>query len=194
MRPPTPRSCVQLLAGLILILRPPPLAAEDSSKSRSGAILARVLSYELTLEHRAGENIGVVIVYKKGDSASQATADEWHRALSELSSVKIKNRSLFAITAAYDAPALGRLIEERGADVLLASNGLSTEEMLGLSRLAQTNQLLSAGNSVEQVDQYLTLCVTEGDGKPEIVINLKTARLEGISFSSNLLRLARVIR
>jgi hypothetical protein len=176
------------------MLPSPPLAAEDSTKSRSAAIFARVLSYELTLEQRVGEDIGVVIVYKKGDSASQATADEWHRALSELSSVKIKNRSLFALTAAYDAPTLGRLIEERGADVLLASNGLSTEEMLGLSRLARTNQLLSAGNAVEQVDQYMTLCVTVSGGKPEIVINLNTARLEGISFSSNLLGLARIIR
>jgi hypothetical protein len=193
MRSPMPRSCVQLLAALALMLLPP-LAAEDTTKSRSGAIFARVLSYELTLDQRVGENIGVVIVYKKGERASQAIADEWHRALSELSSVKIKNRSLFALTAAYDAAMLGRLIEERGADVLLASDGLSTEEMLGLRRLAQTNRLLSAANSVEQVDRYMTLCVTESDGKPEIVINLETARLEGISFSSKLLHLARVIR
>src|SRR5262249_52712736 len=83
-------------AGVALALVFMTCAAVDAGKTREAAVLARVLSYELTLEERAGDAVGVAIVYKRGDAASEANADEWLRALGELSSVKIKDRRFFA--------------------------------------------------------------------------------------------------
>lgn len=182
----------QLMA--MLVMMPWNVAAQESQKSRAAAVLARVLSYELTLEQRAGDEVGVMVVYKAGDAASEAIADQWHRALSELSSVKIKNRRFFALKVPYDASEVRALIEQRGVDVLLASDGLSPDQAKGLADLARSKHVLSAANSVPMVEDSLTLCVTEKDGKPKIVINLRAAQLEGISFSSNLLRLAQIIR
>jgi hypothetical protein len=177
-----------------LIVTPWAAAAEDPDKTRAAAIFARVLSYELTLDQRAGDEVGVVVVYKRGDTASQATADEWLRALNQLSAVKIKNRRFFALKIAYDAVELRSLIQQRGVDVLLASDGLTDEDARGLSELSRAQSVLSAANSPPYVEGNMTLCVTEKDGKPHIIINLRAAKLEGIRFSSSLLQLARIIR
>lgn len=163
-----------------------------ASKSRNAAILARVLSFELTLDERVGASVGVAVIYKRGDPRSEANADEWLAALRSLSSVRIKDRPFSAVKVAYSVADLAAAIDA-GADVLLASDGL-TAELDAIAQLARSRHVLTASNAVDGVARTLTLCVTEEQDKIKILINLNTAHLEGIRFSSNLLKLATIIR
>jgi hypothetical protein len=167
-------------------------AVGDSPKARSAAVLARVLSYELTLEDRVGDSVGVAVIYKAGDAQSEANANEWYRALADLSSVKIKDRRFFAEKVAYDAGEIRNAIDKDGVDVLLVSDGLAAESV-AIAEIARSAHVLTAGNSVSYLDRALTLCVSEEDGKPKIFINLNMAHLEGIRFSSNLLKLVTLV-
>jgi hypothetical protein len=54
--------------------------------------------------------------------------------------------------------------------------------------------VLTASNAVANLAKDLTLCVTEEGDKVKIVVNLDAAHQEGIRFSSNLLKLATIIR
>jgi hypothetical protein len=182
--------CAQRLLAAALAIATS--AAADGGKTREAAVLARVLSYELTLEDRAGEAVGVAVVYKKGDLASEANADEWSKALNELSSVKIKERRFFTVKVAYEPNSLAAAIDNDGVDMLLAADGLGAEAA-SIAKLARSKHVLTAGNSVEYVDQAFTLCVTEEAGKPKIFVNLNVALLEGIRFSSNLLKLVTLV-
>ena len=164
-----------------------------ASKARNAAILARVLSFELTLEERAGASVVVAVVYKRGDPRSEANADEWLDALKSLSSVHIKDRPFSAIKVPYASADLIAAIDRGGADVLLVADGL-TAELNAIAQLARSRHVLTASNGVADVASALTLCVTEEGDKTKIVVNLNAARLEGIRFSSNLLKLATIVR
>jgi len=163
-----------------------------ASKSRNAAILARVLSFELSLDERVGASVGVAVIYKRGDPRSEANADEWLEALRGLSSVRIKDRLFSAAKVAYGGAELAAAIDG-GADVLLVADGLNAE-LDAIAQLARSRKVLTASNAVTNVARVLTLCVTEEGDKIKIVINLNNAHLEGIRFSSQLLKLATIIR
>ena len=167
-------------------------ARGQSSKKRPAVILARVLSYELTLDDRIGEAVGIAVVYRRDDRASEANADDWLQGLAELSSTKIKNRLIFALKVPYSIDEMSGAID-KGADVLLVADGLNAEAS-SIAQLARSRQVLTMGNTVSYVEKDLTLCVTEQGEKSRIFINLNVANLEGIRFGSRLLALATVIR
>ena len=182
------RSVVVCLLGSLLLVQ-----TADASKNRNAAILARVLSFELSLDERVGPSVGVAVVYKPGDRLSEANADEWIQGLAELVAVKIKDRPLFAVKVPYTSGALLEAIDRQGIDVLLVADGLAAESE-AIARLARSKHVLTAGNTISYVEKDMTLCVTEQGGNIKIIVNLNAARLEGIRFSSNLLKLATIIR
>jgi hypothetical protein len=194
LRLPTRGPCSSRLfvAALFLSLLMGPGAV--AAKTRNAAILARVLSYELTLDERVGPSVGVAVLYKRGDKVSEANADDWFQALSALASVKIKDRQFFAVKIPYSVNDVMDAIQVKGVDVLLISDGL-TGETDEIVRLARARHILTASNNVSSVEgKNVTLCVMEEVEKTKIVINLSSAQQEGIRFSSNLLKLATIIR
>ncbi len=165
----------------------------QASKNRNAAILARVLSFELSLDERVGPSVGVAVIYKRGDPASEANAEEWLQGLAELAAVRIKDRPFFAIKVVYAPDALRAAIDQGGIDVLLVADGLTAESEV-IAKLARAKHVLTAGNAASYVERDMTLCVTEQGGNIKIIVNLNAAHLEGIRFSSSLLKLATIIR
>jgi hypothetical protein len=188
----TPRLWRLVLVATFLLPWLAPTAAQ-ATKTRRATILARALSYELTLEERVGATVGVAVLYKKGDRASEANADEWIEAFRELKSVRIKDRPFTASKVAYSAADAQTAIVRDGADVLLVADGLGADRA-EIARIARARHVLTASNAVSDVAKELTLCVTEEADKVKVVINLNAAQMEGIRFSSNLLKLATLIR
>jgi hypothetical protein len=194
LRLPTRGLCSWRLFGAALFLSLLTGPGAVAAKTRNAAILARVLSFELTLDERVGASVGIAVLYKRGDKVSEANADDWFQSLSALSSVKIKNRLFFAVKTPYSANDLMNAIDVKGVDVLLISDGL-TGETDEIVRLARAKHILTASNDVTSVEKKnVTLCVMEQADKTKIIINLNAAQQEGIRFSSNLLKLATIIR
>jgi hypothetical protein len=189
-RAPQPWRLTLVAVFLLAWLAP---TAAQATKTRHAAILARALSYELTLEERVGATVSVAVLYKKGDRSSEANADDWIEAFRDLKSVRIKDRPLTASKIAYSPADTLTAIVRDGADVLLVADGLGAD-LEEIARIARTRHVLTASNAVSDVAKELTLCVTEEADKVKIVINLNAAHLEGIRFSSNLLKLATLIR
>jgi hypothetical protein len=177
---------VTLLAVLVTGAHP------ESSKARHASILARVLSYELTLEERAGDSVEIAVVYRSDVPTSEANADDWLLALAELTGVKVKGRSLSSIKVPYGISELNAAID-RGADVLLVTDGLDAEAP-AIAQLARSRHILTAANSISAVQKDLTLCITSEGEKTRIFVNLNSAQSEGIRFGSRLLALVTIIR
>jgi hypothetical protein len=175
------------LLSLVLIA-----ASEGSTKARHAAVLARVLSYELSLEERAGASVEIAIIYRPGDAASEANANEWMTALQGILPVNVVNRPLAASKVPFGTSEISAAID-RGADVLLAADGLDAE-LPSIAQIARSRHVLTAGNSPSYVQQNLTLCVIEKEDKTKILVNLTEASAEQIRFSSRLLALAVLIR
>lgn len=168
-------------------------ATAEPAKAREAAVLARVLSYELTLDERAGDAVGIAIVYKAGNAASEANADAWFQAFVGLGALRIKGRRFFAIKLAHEPIALAAAVEKEGIDVILASRGLEVE-LDSIARLARSRRVLTAADSVEYLKRNSTVCVVQEGDKPKIYISLNNAEQEGIRFSSNLLKLTTIVR
>jgi hypothetical protein len=192
---PLPRRIYELrrLPAALLALATLTAAQPEAPKAREAAVLARVLSYELTLDERAGEAVGIAVVYKPGNAASEANAESWYQALAALGSTRIKGRRFFALKIPHEPRALAAAIDKDGVDVLLASSGLDAD-LAALASFARARHILSAADSPEYLKNDLTVCVTQEGDKPKIYINLKNADLEHIRFSSNLLRLTTLVR
>ncbi len=180
------------LVGLMLLLCALSVGAADASKKRQAAVLARVLSYELTLGERAGSRVGIAVVYKPGDAKSEINAEEWSSALRELTALRIKDKPFFILKVAYAPNALLSAIENDGVDLLLLADGLGAE-LDAITRLTRAKRVLSASNDAAYAQKDVTVCVTEVEGKVKIVINLSSADKETIRFSSNLLKLATIL-
>jgi hypothetical protein len=167
-------------------------ATRNESISRHAAVIARVLSYELTLEERAGDSIEIAVVYLRGNPTSEANADDWFRALRDLLPVNVKKRPLLVSKVGYGIGDLTAAID-KGADVLLVTDGLKGEAA-SIAQIARARHVLTAGNSPDYVQTELTLCIVDEGEKTKILINLNTANSERIRFSSRLLALAQIIR
>jgi hypothetical protein len=80
-----------------------------------------------------------------------------------------------------------------GIDVLYVCDGLE-DDLDAIKDITRQTKVLSVGANREQIEKGLSLGVVEMDGKVTILVNLQGSRLEGVSFASDLLRLASVIR
>jgi hypothetical protein len=182
-----------VLLGAIVVWCCLGVAAAEPVKAREAAILARVLSYELTLDERAGEAIGIAVVYKAGNAISEGNADSWYQALTSLGALRIKGRRVFVLKLAHDPKALAATVDREGVDVILASRGLEGE-LDAIASLARSRRVLTAADSVDYLKRSSTVCVTQEGDKPKIYISLNNAEQERIRFSSNLLKLTTIVR
>lgn len=167
-------------------------AQGDTLKGRHAAILARILSYELTLEERVGDSLGIAIVCRLDDDESTNDADEWLRAFRDLAYVNVKGRPLVADKVGASASDVNAAID-KGADLLLVTEGLDAETST-IARIARSRRVLTASGAPAYVRADLTIAVIEENDKTKILINLKSADQERIRFSSRLLALATIIR
>jgi hypothetical protein len=167
-----------------------PEAAAEAPTLRRATVVARALSYERTLEGRVGRTVGFAVVFKPG--AGDKCANDWMAAFGALSSVKIKDRPIFSVKVPYDLGKLKTSVDD-GVDVFVVCDGLDGETD-AIAQLARSRHVLTVGTIIPYVERNLTLGVAQEGDKTQIVINLKSADKEGVAFSVQLLKLARVIR
>jgi hypothetical protein len=101
----------------------------------------------------------------------------------------------FTVTKlAFDNPAgLKAAVASHGIDILLVCEGLEGD-LSAIKEFSHGQKVLTVGSKEPHLSQGLSLGVFfEGD-RNSIVVNVKAAGEEGASFSSELLRLAKVIR
>ena len=161
---------------------------------KQAVILARALAYDDNLRTRAGDSLVVAVVFKAGQGGSESAADAHGARLQGA------RRRQGAEPAAARRQA--RLQRQRGA----ARRGVEPghRRALRLPRARSRSGRHSRGEPARShpdhrvargpADLGLSLGVFIFDGKTTITVNLPASKEEGAAFSSELLRLARVIR
>jgi hypothetical protein len=176
---------------MALVLTALPAAAGDDKRA---AILARALSYDYGLKGRAGDSLTVAVLYRPGNSVSESSADVLFRLFKALEGVKVQGLSLGVTKLAYDGAEKFRAVTGmQGIDVVVVPDGMDGE-VAAIREICRDKKLLSVGEKMSFLEAGLTLGVIDVDGKLTIVVNLTAAPLESVSFSSELLKLAKVIR
>jgi hypothetical protein len=180
---------------LLLVCLVPRLSRADQvAPDKQAVILARALAYDDNLRARAGDALVVAVLFKAGQAASESMADGVVRAFKALEGVKVQNLPLRVVKIAYAGKdALHGAVTGQGIDALYVCAGLEADQS-GIRDESHRTHVLTIASREEQLTAGLSLGVFTFDGKTTITVNLPASKEEGAAFSSELLRLARVIR
>jgi hypothetical protein len=169
-------------------------ARADIPPDRQALILTRALSYDDNLRSRAGDAVVVAVLFKSGNQASESTADTTTRAFKALEGMKVQNLPFKVVKLAYTGKdPLQSAIVAQGIDALYVSTGLDGD-LASIRDVSRRDHVLTIGAREDFIERGMSLGVFTVDAKPTITVNLAASREEGAAFSSELLRLAHVIR
>jgi len=165
--------------------------AQEIASDRQVLILSRALAYDSNLKSRVGSELVVGVLGKAGH---EDAASSMARAFRSLVSVKVQGLPVRSVQLTYTTVgALASALETHAVDVLYVVAGLD-DEITAIADLARRRHVVTIGSRQDQVARGLSLGVFTVEGKPVIVVNLPASKAEGAAFSSDLLRLAKVIR
>jgi len=182
------------LGFVFLLSTAAPAAAQEVPVERQVLILTRALAYDDDIKSRAGDDVMVAVLAKAGNPASEAMAAALVKAFRGIGGIKVQGLPMKVTQVSYsNGPTLMSAAASQGVDVLYVCVGLEAD-LPAIIEVTRKRRNVSIGSREEQVQRGLALGVFQVDGKPTIVVNLPAAKAEGSAFSSDLLRLAKVIK
>jgi hypothetical protein len=156
------------------------------------SLLMKILTFDRNLKARVGEEIVVGIVYQKNFRESINTRDEFTKAMDESPIKKIEDIPIRQVPVNLDNIDLDSAVSQMKIDILYITP-LRAVKIEDIAKVSQTKQLTTLTGVPDYVESGLAVGIgTKGD-KPLIIINLSAAKKEGADFSSQLLRLAKIV-
>jgi len=170
-----------------------PLPAQDSAVPGEVPfpILARVLAFDRQLKQRAGDEIVVGLVFQAHATEPRTTRDA---VLAEApTDVSIGGAPVRVLPIpTNDIQDIDAAISANAVDVLYVTP-LRSVDLDDLTVLSRRRHVLTCTGVPDYVSRGLAVGIEAGRDGPIILINLAAAKAEGAEFSSELLRLARIV-
>jgi hypothetical protein len=168
--------------------------AGEVPPEKLATILTRTLSYDDHLTGRAHGAVVIAVLWKSDDPRSKASADVMVPAFKRLEHVHVQGMPLGIVQLAWESPArLKAQLAEQGIDMLFVCPGLSSV-VSQITTATRAAQVVTAAALPDDVRDGLSVGVSMEDSQSTISVNLAASRAEGAAFSSELLRLARIVR
>lgn len=156
------------------------------------ALFFKILTFDRNLKARVGDELVIGLVYQGGFRTSLNAKDEAVKVISKSSKDKIKDISIRQVSINIDDTDLAGAVSKRKVDVLyitpLRAVGIDT-----ITDISRAKRITTLTGVPEYVESGLALGIGTKGEKPLIIINLPAAKAEGADFSSQLLKLAKVI-
>lgn len=186
---------VGIALALLVTLSAPAAAQRVSSPlDEQFSMLARILTYDRNLKARAGDTLVVGILYQEWFAPSLDARNQLGLAIDESPFKRIRGLPVryVSIDVGDSLPASNELASY-DVDVLYITplSGIDIQAIATLSRESGTTSVTGVS---EYIEQGVAIGITEGGLRPTITVHLPAARAEGADFSSQLLKLAQVVR
>jgi hypothetical protein len=166
----------------------------DNLESRRALLLARVLSYDSSLAARAGNEVVLVVLFKRKNGPSERCAETVGTAFKQVENLRVVGARFRRVVAPYtSAGELEPLVERERAVALYLCAGLDGD-LPAIKPITHRRKVLTIGTTEAQVRAGVSLVVTIDGGRMPIIVNWAESRDEGATFGTDLLRVARVIR
>lgn len=162
------------------------LPAEVEAKL-SGSVAA----YDRTLHQRAGGKVVIAIVTNPADPDSLRAGSQLQAAFDGVDTISGLPHEEFVL-AYKSAPLLAEACVQRNVSIVFLSTGLD-RVILPIVQALESTRVLTIAGSLPYVSNGVVLGFDLVSGRPKLVINLTSARKQGLEFRAELLRLARVI-
>ena len=155
-------------------------------------LLLKVASYDKNLPARAPDVVRLAILVKPGSPSGNHVAQLATRLLAGKA---LSGRAVEVSTLPYagDAAALAQKIKEQRLAILYLAPGFESDDLTAISKALSGLSVLSVGALSRFVQSGTVLGFDLIGGKPKLLIHQKRARDQGVDFSSQVLKLAKVI-
>jgi hypothetical protein len=176
------------LAALLLAVTAGRAGAEERVPANlTLQLLLKVVSYDQAFADRGSSDFVILIPNSSGESAALSEAVTAAKAAPS----KIQNRNIKFVPVTWEG--LPAAIAEQQASAILLINGATESEVSGALKAAADKKLYSLTLDPDFVEQGALVGVGAKDGKPQVVIQLNTARETGVNFPSAVLKIARTV-
>jgi len=183
------------IVTLLVLLGTSPLGAEVSQLpfDLQATLLLKILAFDRNLEKRVDSTVVVGIMYDAESEESEKAKSEFCQALENYLEKKVKGFAISYRNLEYTSPSdLSAKMKSYDITVLYVTPG-NADNLEDLIRASQKNSVLTASCVAEYVEKGVSVGLGLKNNKPQITINLPSAQAEGCDFSSQLLKLAKVI-
>lgn len=165
----------KIIVGVLLLLTVAGVWSMEACPSTMQAVLT-VKIIPFIKEYQTSQTFFQITIGVYGDNEIAAHL----QAAAQRSAVRI-----FVVVISKTDPVLD------GLQIVYIPYGTSPTAMKSISRQAKQKKILTVcGDPYAALSQNMSLSFYVYDEKPKILINMKSSRLEGVSFSSRVLRLA----
>ncbi len=156
------------------------------------SLFLKILTFDRNLKDRVGEEIVVGIVYQKNFRESNSVKEEFTKVMDESPIKAIEDIPIRQVPINLDNTGLDSTVSQMKIDILYITP-LRAVKIEDITKVSRTKQLTTLTGVPDYVESGLAVSVgTKGD-KPLIIINLPASKKEGADFSSQLLRLAKIV-
>lgn len=160
---------------------------------RQIALLTRILPFDREFDVRTENEVVFGIVFQRRYRASLNASEAAISALAQARHIGGKSVRVVLIELEEDTD-LGALLDATRVDVIYVTP-LRAVDMRVITDATRTRDILTSSGVPDYVQTGgISLGISMRGQKPEILINLPASTEEGARFSSELLKLARVIR
>ncbi|MCK4384798.1 MAG: YfiR family protein [candidate division Zixibacteria bacterium] len=157
-------------------------------------ILLKVLTYNRNFEKKVGDELVIGILYDSKDDDSKKVKQEVSEILDSLSAMTVKGVPFFYVEVEYNSEdSLRNLVKSNKIDVLYIAPG-GIWSLKSIVQISQKYEIPTMTGITDYVKKGISVGIGLKENKPEIWVNLDSAKAEGSNFSANLLKLCKVIR
>jgi hypothetical protein len=179
---------------LILVLFSP-LAGEEMAVplDLQAKLLLKILTYDRNLKERADSAVVVGIVYDAKREDSEKARSKFSKALEPYSGKEVQHLLVSHVSLEYVSWSdLSAKIKSNNVSALYVTPG-NSGNLKGIIKASRADSILTATGVPKYVEAGVSVAFGSKEKKPQIIINLSSAKAEGVDFSSELLKLAKVI-
>lgn len=154
-------------------------------------LAARLGNFDRNFQARAGSVARILVLHRSGNAESEASATAFAKAIADIHTVG----GLAAVVeeaAFVDGPKLAAHCRAHKDALVYFAIGLDSE-MAQASRALVGVDVLTIGAAASYATSGAVVAFDLEEARPKLVLNLKSAKAQNVSFKSELLKLARVV-
>lgn len=164
-----------------------PVPSEEQLK-----IMLNTLTFDRNLKERQGERLTIGIVYQGSYRNSLQAKDDLIEALKSVPIREIFSHSLHIVPIDLYLIGLEEAVTSQDVDILYVAP-LKAYDIRKISQLSRQERVITFSGVPEYSEQGIAVTVGKKGDKAQIIINLSAAKAEGADFSSQLLKLAKIV-
>lgn len=156
-------------------------------------LLLKILTFDRNLKSRVGAELVLGVVYQGKYKASEQAKNLFIRQLQQSAINRVEGIPIRPTTIDLDQSDLGAFITAEKVDLLYILP-LRAYDLAQISQTSSSYKVLTLTGVPAYVEAGMAVGIGVKGDRPQIIINLSAAKKAGADFSSQILKLAKVIQ